>query len=46
MAYQHDKHDKGAMRLHWKRQPFCVNFVKMPLVRVKSVKIPNFALNL
>ena len=22
MAYQHDKHDKGVMRSHWKRQPF------------------------
>ena len=22
MAYQHDKHNKGVMRSHWKRQPF------------------------
>ena len=45
MAYQHDKHDKGAMRLHGKRRPFFVNSVKMPLVRVKFVKIPVFFVN-
>ena len=37
---------KGQCVYTGNANPVCVNSVKMPLVRVKFVKIPNFALNL